>query len=267
MITKPTSPDARVVRNAHLRWIPIADMRVARGTGQRELNVAKASKIAAALDPERLGAPTVNLREGHWWLIDGQHRVEAMKMIGWEDQQIQCWSYEGLSEAEEAELFLSLNDTLTVTSFARFKAGVTAGREETCDINRVVLANQLVVSLDEMPGAVSAVSTLERVYQRSDAATLGRTLRIIRDAYGDPGLCAAVIDGIGHLCTRYNGQLEEPVAVAKLSAVHAGVNGLLGKAETIRRQTGNAKSLCVAAAAVEIINAGKGGKKLPSWWA
>lgn len=33
-----------------------------------------------------------------------------------------------------------------------------------------------------------------------------------------------------------------------------------------RKQTGNAKGHCVAAAAVDINNRGRGGKKLPSWW-
>ena len=47
---------------------------------------------------------------------------------------------------------------------------------------------------------------------------------------------------------------------------NGGVHGLLGKAENLRRATGNQKGHCVAAAAVEIVNAGRGGKKLPSWW-
>ena len=55
-------------------------------------------------------------------------------------------------------------------------------------------------------------------------------------------------------------------AVTKLSGAHGGPTGLLGKAEVMRRQTGQPKAHCVAAAAVEFINSGKGGKKLPSWW-
>jgi hypothetical protein len=55
-------------------------------------------------------------------------------------------------------------------------------------------------------------------------------------------------------------------AVGKLAGVHGGVNGLLGNAEKVRRETGNQKAHCVAAAAVDIINRGKGSKRLPSWW-
>lgn len=101
---------------------------------------------------------------------------------------------------------------------------------------------------------------------RSGGSVLARSLGIIRDAYGDPGLEAAVIDGIGLLCARYNGELDVPLAVKKLGNAFGGVNGLLGKAENLRQKTGNAKGHCVAAAAVEIINSGRGGSKLPGWW-
>lgn len=252
-------------RDARLRWVPIADMKVA-PLAQRELNMARVDRIAAGFDPEQVGNPTINMRDGSFYIIDGQHRVEAMKLMGWDDQQIQCWTYEGLSEAEEAERFLKLNDTLTVDSFAKFRVAVTAGREVECDIERIVRANGLCVSRDSLPGAIRAVGTLRRVYTRSSPKNLARTLRVIRDSFGDSGFEAPVIDGIGLLCHRYNGQLDDTVAVQRLGAAHGGVNGLLGAAEKIRRQTGNQKSHCVAAAAVDIINRGRGGKKLPTWW-
>lgn len=258
----------KLEREARLRWVSLSKTRVS-PVAQRSLNQARVDRLVAEFDPEQFGTPTVSERDRHFYIIDGQHRIEAYKSWlgdGWESQQIHCWTYVGLSEEEEADKFDRLNDVLNVHAFDKFKVRVTAGREMETDIDRVVRANGLVVSRDALPGAISAVGTLRRVYARSDAATLGRTLRIIRDAYGDPGLEAPVIDGIGLLCARFNGDLPEEVAVEKLAKVNGGVNGLLGKAELLRRQTGNYKSHCVAAAAVDIINAGKGGKKLPSWW-
>lgn len=233
---------------------------------QREINQARVDRIAADFDLEQIGTPTVNFRDGWFYLIDGQHRIEAMRQIGWDDQQIQCWTYDGLSQEEESEKFLKLNDILAISAFDKFRVGIQAGREIERDIDRIVRENDLVVSKDEIPGRVRAVNTLRRVYSRAGGPTLGRTLRIIRDAYGDSGLEATVIDGIGLMCQRYNGELDDGEAVRRLASLHGGVNGLLGKAETLRRQTGNQKGHCVAAAAVEIYNAGKGGRKLPSWW-
>jgi hypothetical protein len=110
------------------------------------------------------------------------------------------------------------------------------------------------------------VTTLRRVYARGGPAVLSRALRIIRDAYGEAGLEARVIDGIALLCQRYDGDLSEQRAVARLSAAHGGVSGLVSRAGQLRASTGSAPAQCVAAAAVEVINRGSGGRKLPGWW-
>lgn len=264
MTQSNTSP--RVEREARLRWVPIPSMKVS-PLAQRDLNQARVDHMAANFDVEMIGTPTVNLRDGHHYIVDGQHRVEMLKQIGWGDQNVQCWVYEGLSETDEAERFLKLSDTLTIDAFAKFRVGITAGREAECDIDRIVRLQSLVVSRDDIPGAISAVGTLRRVYGRAGGKTLGRALRIVRDAYGDPGLTTHVIDGIGLLCQRYNGELDDTAAVSKLAAMHGGVNGLLNQAETLRLKTGNQKGHCVAAAAVEAINRGsKGGARLADWW-
>lgn len=271
MTTKPTpktaAKDAKVERLAHLQWVPLAKVRV-NPLAQRELNPARVDRLTADFDPEQLGAPTVNHRDEHYYVIDGQHRIEALKSwLGeWETQHVQCWTYEGLTEEQEAEIFLKLNDTLAVHAFAKFRVGVQAGRPDETDVDRIVRAQQLRISQDKGQGAISAVGTLMRVYRRAGGDTLARTLAIIRDAYGDPGLEAAVIDGLGLLCHRYNGELDDQRTIDRLGSAHGGVNGLLGKAENLRKQTGNPQAHCVAAAAVEIVNSGRGGRKLPSWW-
>jgi ParB-like nuclease domain len=255
----------RVQREARLQWVPISEMRVS-PLAQRDLNQARVDRLAASFDLEQLGAPTVSFRDGCYYIIDGQHRIEALKAIGYGDQQVQCWVYRGLSEVDEAEGFLRLNDTLAVAAYPKFKVAVQAGRAEEGDIDRIVRAQGLKVSLDRGGGAISAVHTLRRVYRRGGAACLARALRIARDAYGDPGFEAMVIDGIGLLCHRYNGELKEDQVIHALAGASGGVNGLLGKAENLRRQTGNPKAHCVAAAAVELINRKRGGRKLRSWW-
>lgn len=256
----------RVEREARLRWVPLAKMRV-NPLAQRELNMARVDKLASEMDLEQLANPTVNLRDGLYYVIDGQHRTEALKKwLGddcWADQSVQCWAYEGLTEEEEAEKFLKLNDTLTPSAFDKFRVGIKSGRVEEVDIDRIVRSLGLRISREKGDGAIAAVGTLRKAYHRQ---ALSQTLRVIRDAYGDAGLEAAVIDGISMLCQRFGREFDEPRLITRLSSAAAGVNGLLGKAETLRRMTGNAKGQCVAAAAVDIYNGGRGGAKLPSWW-
>lgn len=264
-MTNPNTLPAKVERTARLRWVPLDKIKV-NPAAQRELKQARVDHLVAHLDLDQIGNPVLNERDGSFYVIDGQHRIEALRQFGFTNEVIQCWVHVGLTEAEEADRFLQINDTLTVEAHAKYRAAVNAGRETECEIERVVRLNGCVVSKDKLPGAIAAVGTLRRIYGRSGSAILGRTLRIASGAYGDVGLSAEVIDGLGLLCQRYNGDLDDKAATERLASAAGGANGLLGNAERLRRQTGERKGVCVAAAAVEIINRGKGGKKLPSWW-
>ncbi len=259
-------PKGRIKREAALRWVPLNLMRVS-SLAQRNINDNRVEHLRVNFDPEDLGNLTVSLRDNLYWIIDGQHRVEAMRQLGWGDQSIQCWVYEGLTEEEEADKFLSLNDSLLVPALPKFKVGVTAGRSDEVAVDQIVRSLDLVVSRDRIPGAIQAVGTLLRIYRRAGGGPLRRTLLMIREAYGDEGFEAPVIDGLGLLVDRYNGQLDDEAATQALRNAHGGVAGLLNRAEHLRRSTGNAKGHCVAAAAVDILNRSSSRtKKLPSWW-
>lgn len=253
-----------------IQEVPVGKMTVSSAV-QRELKPHRVNELLADFDLDDFGQPVVSWREGKYFIIDGQHRIEALKGwlgTGWEVAKIECRVYQGLTEPEEAEMFLRLNNVLTVSPYDKFKSGVTAGRETETSIKKLLMRENLVLSRDQIPGAVSAVGTLVRVYKRSDAEVLAKALRIIRDAFGDAGFRAQVIDGIGHLCQRYNGALDERAATERLSVTRGGVNGLLNRADVLHRQTGNSRAQCVAAAAVDIINTHRasGTKRLPSWW-
>jgi ParB-like nuclease domain len=69
---------ARIERQARLRWVPLSRMRV-NPLAQRDLNSARVAKLAAVFDPEKMDTPTVNYRGGWYYLIDGQHRIAALK--------------------------------------------------------------------------------------------------------------------------------------------------------------------------------------------
>ena len=171
-----------------------------------------------------------------------------------------------MSEAEEAEIFLKLNDYLSVNAFELFRIGFNAGRPEETDITGIVQKCGLTISQSKAEGTVGAVGALRRVYRREGGAVLARTLGIVRDAYGQPGLVSPVIDGIGLLCGRYNGEMDTERAVLRLSTAAGGLRGLMNRAYFNKNQMNKAINECIAAAAVELVNRGKGGKKLPAWW-
>jgi len=262
--TKNTTTKNRVERSGHLRWVTVADLHVDEAT-QRELRPGWAAQIAADFDPDRFTPPLVSLRAGTHYVIDGQHRIEAMRLMGWEQQQVQCWVYEGLSLADEADLFLWHNNRRAVQSFDKFRIAVAAERQVESDINRIVLANGLKVQAGGGDGAISAVGALGAVYKLGPKV-LGMTLRILRDSYGDAGLRGELIQGIGLMVARYHDDITEANVIARLSSVRGGLGALTTRANTLRKALGRPMSHCIAAAAVDIINVGRGRNKLPSWW-
>lgn len=262
-MTEPTSD--RVRRDAELAWVPIPLMRV-NAVAQREFKQHRVDYLVAHFDLEQMGTPTVNHRGGLYYLIDGQHRVKALEAIGYADQQVQCWLYTGLTEAEEAEKFLKLNDSLAVDAFPKFQAAITAGRQDESAVNRVVQGCGLRVGMTKQPRTIMAVATLLRVYRQGGPEVLARTLTIAYESFGDGGLDAAVISGIGLLCQRFNGQVDDTVAIAQLGSVRNGVSGLMQQVAVLQQQTGKQRTHCVAAAAVDTYNRGRRSKRLPSWW-
>lgn len=264
MTTKSTQNNRLTVPSTQ-RWVPLSLMQI-RPQAQRELNRAWADHIATELDVEKIAVFVCNKVDGVYWLVDGQHRRAALDIIGWGDQQVQCQVFENLTVQQEAELFLGLNDRKAIPALQDFRIAITACRDREVAVNKIVRDCGCGVTADKVEGAIGAVGTLLRIFDRSGDRVLARTINIVRDSWGTPGLEMYVLDGIALLCARYNGDLEDQVTVAKLSNLHGGVGGFMGRAYLKKEQLKQPLAQCVAAAALDVINGGRGGKKLPAWF-
>src|SRR5688572_15942761 len=139
-----TATENRKQRASHLRWVKIADM-VPSPYAQRTFQPSWADKLAADFNLEGMGFPVVNLRGGYYYVIDGQHRIAALKKLGFENDTVQCEVYEGLGPTEEAELFLERNNNKAVLSLDKFSKAVTANRKVETTIDRIVRGNGLTI--------------------------------------------------------------------------------------------------------------------------
>jgi hypothetical protein len=254
--------------NSSLQNVQLSKLRIS-PAAQRELNESRVAHLTADFDPEMLGYPVVSNRNGHYFVIDGQHRIEAVKRWlgdGWEKQNVSCRVYIGMTERDEAAMFLELNDVLSVTAFDKFKVAVTGEKSDESAVKRVVESIGLRIAREKQDSSVACVSTLLKVYRRTDAKTLARALTITNRSFGAPGMTNQVIDGIARVCERYNGELNDADAIERLAQLRGGVGALITKAGLLRQQTAQSVPQCVGAAVVDVINRGRGGKKLPAWW-
>ena len=251
-------------RQAHLAWVSADDLQV-NPVAQRDFTESHARDILAKFDIDKFQVPHVNKREdGSLFIMEGQHGTWAYRHWIGEGQQIQVWLYSGLTEQEEAEFFLSLNDKKNIPQLAKFKVGVTAGRTEECDIDRIVRANGCTIG-KAGPQGITAIGALLTIYSRNGAANLGKTVRIIRDSFSEGGFERPVLLGVSMVLARYP-DVDADRMVKQLAAIRNGWKGLVQKTTLIKAQMGVTQPEAAAAAVVEFYNAGRGGKKLPSWW-
>lgn len=258
------SKSNKPARQSHLQWVPADDLKV-NPVAQREFRAAHAERILANFDIDKLQVPHVNRREdGSLYIMEGQHGTWAYRQWIGEGQQIQVWLYEGLTEREEAEFFLSLNDKLGIEPIAKFRAAVTAGREIESDIDRIVRAAGCSVSNSGSPSSIKAVATLTTIYNRHGAANLAQTLQTIRDSFIEGGYERPVMLGISMVIARYP-DLDRAKLVRQLAAIRNGWNGLIQRTALIKNTMGCTQSEAAAAAVVDFHNKGRG-RKLPNWW-
>lgn len=274
-MSKTSSKSTR--KPSKIRPVPIEKMRVPPAlVVQREFRKAHGDRIAADLDLNKLGFPIVNHREGIYWLLDGQHRVYALKQHGFDKDVLDCEVYEELTDAEMADIFLGRDQRRAISPYDKFHVSCTAGYKRETGIRRAVETQGVKISRNKDEGTVSAISALGRVYDMAGGdkigeVVVGQVVRTIKSAYGgDPdSFDSEVIKGLGLVFNRYNGHTNEKELAERLSSTQHGVRGLLRKAEAQRARTGNLKSQCVAAAVVDIYNRGVHGRshsRLPSWW-
>jgi hypothetical protein len=236
---------------------------------QREFRKAKADRIAAKFDPNKIGVLTVNKRGNRWLVLDGQHRLAAAIQNGIES--LLCEVYEELTDQQMADLFCGLNERTPVAPLDRFFIGCTANYDRETAIRRVVEANGQRVSHRRDEG-ISTIGALGNVYDRAGEVVLGQVIRTINLGFGgDPlGFDRSVVEGLGLLYNRFNGKTNEKHLAQRLSNLKQGARELLRKGAAIRERTGNQMKHCVAAAIVDVYNKGEGPtnskSRLPDWW-
>ena len=262
--TKPTT--IRHLRVAAIRTDPHV---------QRQLTPGRVAEIKRSFDLFAVGVITVSQRaDGDHYVIDGQHRLAAMVELGRGQAMVEAKVYEHLTIAEEARLFVLLNNTAKPKRLDRFQKSVIAGDPVAVAINDIVEANGFKVAPHFSPGNIRAVESLEMIYRGDHrlSATyhpeeLAQTLEILGKAWSfQPIIDGSVVHGMGLFVLRYKGRFDQDALVAKLTKEPGGPEAILGKARTFRTVHGGKVARNVAGVITELYNRGRRSGALPDWW-
>lgn len=256
------------------KMVPVSELNVDQDA-QRKLATAWVKARVPHFDVDQLGYIVVNKRaNGKLYIVDGQHRVELMRAVGWGDQSIHAELFDGLSQGEEAELFLARNDRKAVRKFDKFRVAITSGDPMAIDIDKIVRAHGLVISDQLRNGHIVAVDALERVYLGGGIASpkegpraLGQALAVLVNAWGNQASAVngKVIQAIGLVELRYNGAIDQKALGAKLAPFPGGAPGLLGRGKSLQETRGKPLHHCIASIIVDMYNKGRRSGQLEKW--
>lgn len=185
-----------------LHMIRIEDLRVDH-VYQREINVNSARnirKICEAFDWAKFLPVIVVEAEGHFAIVDGQHRTTAAATLGIE--AVPCYVL-SCSPAEAAAAFAAINGAVTPIApidiwFAELAAGVEAAHA----LQRVLDAAEVRVTRSKesfAKGETRSIGVLRRAVEKYGHDRLVTILQCITQTCdGNPGMIVgSVINGIG----------------------------------------------------------------------
>jgi hypothetical protein len=203
--------------------------------------------------------------------LNGQHRVAAYRLAGWEGD-VAADVYRGLSLEDEAFLFRWLNLGDKPGPLADLRIAIVQGEGEALHIEGLLQRHGFHLAGTAGGGGVSAAAALRRSIRLRHEGhppgwPLGMALTVIRGAWGDDGVGVHgdLIAGLAMVFAR-DGQLVDVEAlVHKLAAHTGGAAGFLGRARGYKGIRPWATYKCAAQAAIDVHNANKRTRRLADW--
>lgn len=255
---------------ATIEKIKLCDMTVY-PEAQRRFRPTWASKLAGQFDPNLVGIITLNQRvDGSYAVVNGQHRRAAGQMTGYDETAFTCHVYHHLNTAEEAALFLALNNTRNIPSIDTFLVGVLKGDATAVTVASILQEFDLEAGTGNH-NAFMAIKAANNIVNDSGAVTGPEAFRtaldVVTQAWRSPNgtgrkgfLNGFIVHGIALMALMY-GPRFEPKHMADRLRKFGDPQVLIG---TIRgRKTTHQGSAATVARVVltEIYNKGLGSNR------
>jgi hypothetical protein len=146
-------------------------------------------RVRAIVDdfrPNLFQAVTVNIRDnGRMFLIDGQNRAEAAKLMGF--THVQAWVYRGLTQAQEAIFFLDVNTKRRgyIKAIPRHFAELMALDPRAIAIQAIVdeFGHTLTQTPSKNVASINGIGSLHWLWEMDGGPSLRYVFRTIMDAY------------------------------------------------------------------------------------
>lgn len=210
------------IPKVHFELVPIKDL-VSNQEYQRNLSMVHVKKAVENFDLNQINPIKVSRRNGINYVFNGQHTAEIIAMVsGSRETPVWCMIYDDLEYTEEANIFANqMKNVKSLQPIEIFKANCEAGNNKELMIKGLVESYNLRIAANSNPGTVSAVSALERLYDRFGYEVLDRVLKLIIITWEGEAksFSANMLKGVARLVVAYGSRLKDEVFKEKLGEV------------------------------------------------
>lgn len=207
-----------------IRRIPVkdigSDMRY-----QRQVS-ARVKRIASEYDENKLGVIVVSQREdGTYWVIDGQHRVQATLQKKGENATLLALVYYGMTPKDEAVMFATQHDNVKApTKGEFFKAQMFAGNEDVIRFKDATEAEGLECDFSDghkRDGALICYAAAFNIFMSRGEVRYRKVLSVLVDAWGGDGdsVTANFVKGMDIFLNVYENDVSTKKLVDSLKKV------------------------------------------------
>lgn len=196
---------------------------------QRKVKMPRVRQIVDEFDPKLLDEVVVSFRDGRYNVVDGQHRIAALKLMnGGMDIMVNCKIANGLTYEQEADLYERLDASkkrLTVADATRAK--IEAQNDPMIlDIQRILSLYGLKWTFSSSGGnagnnRIASARAVTNAYKALGSLLFERMIKLLKKAWNGSkeSLNAYIISGLALFVETYKAELNDQIFIKKLSRV------------------------------------------------
>lgn len=244
-----------------IEWVDLNSIRRDQSVNTRPVDHNWVNRKAdEGFDPNKFGTPTVSARpNGKYVWLDGQNRGALAREAGLGEVKVQAVVFHGLTRAEEASIFLGLNDGRQVKPIYKFLGRVAAKDETALAVFKSIAAHGWRVKEASDEACLTATAAAEWAYSLGPVI-LDQTLDVLTVAWGykSDTTRAVLIKGVANVIHRYDSPtFSLEVLTNHLAVYRGGSNGVYSDAKGLQGYRGGAVHNAVSEVVVNAYNKGR----------